>query len=77
MTTKLDRLVIYVNDLLPVKSYDSLITWCFSISRDKLEQLYSITTVFMTKRGRMVTYLEDLLPIKSYEALIMWSFEIM
>lgn len=40
MTTKLDRLVIYVNDLLPVKSYDSLITWYFSISRDKLEQLY-------------------------------------
>ena len=70
--------VSYLDELLSIKSYDTLIMWSFAITwQTKIIISPPTTTVPMaTKLGKMAVYLNGLLPIKSYDPLIMWSCEI-
>ena len=71
MTTKLGRMVVHLDGLLPIKSHDP------ARSHDKLKLLYLHYAVPMAmKLGRMVTYLEGLKSIKQHNALITWSCKI-
>ena len=66
MATKLGKMVIYLDVLLPIKSHYPLITFF----------IFHTTVPMATKPGRMITYLDRLIPIKSHDLLITWSFEI-
>ena len=71
MATRLDRLVIYYEGLLPTNYHDPLIMWSCKIMRDQSKHNISTTKVPMAmKPGRMVTYLDGLLQIKSHDPLI-------
>ena len=54
MVTKQDRMVTYLDILLPIKSYNHMI---FVRSHDKPKTLY-LTMLMVTKRGRMMAYTE-------------------
>ena len=70
MAIQLGRMATYLNEFLPIKSHDSLITWSF-------ETTWQTTTSPLTiKLGRIVTYFDWLLSIKSHDHLITWSCKI-
>ena len=68
VTTKLCKMIIYIDGLLPINPW--LSSNGFARPHDKLKPLYSTATVPMaTKLGRMLTYLEVFLTINLYNAL--------
>ena len=76
MVTKLGRVVTYHEELPPINSHNSLITWSFEITW-QTKTYISTTTMHMTnKLGRMVACHDRLSPIKSRDHLITWSCEI-
>ena len=76
MATKLDRMVTYLNGLVPVKSHSHLITWFCKITWQTKIIKSSLPLSTASKLDRMITYLDELLPIKSHVPLITWSCEI-
>ena len=75
LANKLGTMVTYLDGLLPITSYDPLITWSSKITWHT--QTISTTTVLIaTKLGRMVINLEELLPIMLLDPLFTWSCDI-
>ena len=64
MVTKLDRVVTYLEGLLPIKLHDPLITSPCNITQ-KTKTISTIIVSMGTKHGRMMTYLEGSISIKS------------
>ena len=75
MTTKLGRMVTYLEGLLPIKSHDPLILCCSKITW-QTKSIIPPLPHCLTKLDRMVTCLEGLAPIKSNEPLITCSYQI-
>ena len=72
MATKLGRMVTYLERLLTIKSYNTLIAWSRKVTNK--DHYISNTTVFMaTKLGRIMSYLNRLLPIKILVPLVTGS----
>ena len=61
MTSKLGRMVTYLDGLLPIKSGDPLIAWPCETMR--LAKTIVSSQSMSTKLGRIVTYLQDLINI--------------
>ena len=77
MATKPGRIIAYLNELLPIKSQNLLITWSCKVMWQTKNHYISTTTVLIaTKFDRMITYFNGLLPTKSHNILITWSLEI-
>ena len=77
MATKPGRIIIFLDEFIPVKSHDSLIMWHCYITWQNENHCMSNTTVPMeTKLGRAVTCHEDL-PVKTLrEPSITWNCEV-
>ena len=75
MATKLGRMVVYFDELLPIKSHDPLNTWSYKITW-WTKIISSLSLRIVTKYGKMVIYLNEFLPIKSHDPLIIWSCKI-
>ena len=76
MTTKLGRMVTYLEALLTIKSHYALITWSCKVTW-QTKIIFSTTRLPMTtKLGSMVTYFDRFLLIISHGFLITWSCEI-
>ena len=74
MATKLDRMMTYLEWLLPVKSHDHMITWSCKITWQAKVIIYPLTPIFMgINFGRVGIYNEELASIKSLDPLIAWS----
>ena len=77
MTTKLGRMLTYLEGLLTIKSHNALIIWSCKIYVTNENYYISATRVLMTtKVGRTVAYFESLLTMKSFYTLITWSFKV-
>ena len=77
MFTKLGRMVIYLDGLVPITTHDCLITWSCKITWQTKTIISPSTVPMVTKLGRMVVYLGGLLTIiKSYNDLITWSCKV-
>ena len=75
MITKFTGVVVYHEELPPIKSHDRLITW----SSDIMWQTENISVAkvpIANKPSRMVTCLEGPLSIKLVDPLLTWSYEI-
>ena len=76
MATKLARIVIYLGQLLIIKSFKVLIMWSCKVTW-QTKTIISLLRVFMaTKLGRMIASLDGLLPIMSHDPLITCPCEI-
>ena len=71
MTTKLGKVVIYPEEILPKKLHDSLITWSCEITR-QTKTIISPPPEYLIAiaLGRMVTYLDGHLSIEPDDPLI-------
>ena len=77
MITKLDRMVIYLDGLLFIKSHDPLIMWSHKIyCQIKNHYIFTTTVSIATRLGRMVTHPNGLLLIKLHDPSITSSCEI-
>lgn len=75
--TKLGKVMIYLEELLPIRLLHPLVMWSFKITWKTKTIIISITTMLMApKLGRVITYLKGLQPIKSHGSLNKWSCEI-
>ena len=68
LATKLDRMVTYLDGLLPIKVPDPLITWSCEIIRQ------TGTIISPMPPNKVVTYYEELPLIKLLDPSIMWFF---
>ena len=77
MPTKIGKMVIYLDDLLPIKSHDPLIAWSLR-SHNKLKSLYLhyYSIYGLQTIVRILTHLDRLLPLNLHELLITLSCEI-
>ena len=74
VSTKLGRMVNYINWILFIKPHDILITWPHEIMWYKKTLIslskHRVYGYFINKLGRMTTYLNGVLPLKLDEPLI-------
>ena len=75
-TIKLDRIVTYLGELLPMRSHDTLIRWSWKITWETRIIISPQLKSFATKLWRMVNYLKGHVLIKSHDASITWSRKI-
>ena len=77
MVHKFGRMITYLEELLPIKSHDTFITWSYKITWQN-ETIISPLSQYLqsSKRGSMLTSLDGLLSKNSHEPLITWYFEI-
>ena len=74
MTTKLARMVIYLDRLLIIQSFDHVVLQGHVANKN---HHISIRRVSMaTKLGRMIASLEGLLPIMLHDPFITWPCEV-
>ena len=65
MSTKLGRILTYLDGLLAIKTNDPLIMWSCEMTWQTKAIISQNTTVYVaTKLGRMMTYLKQLPPTK-------------
>ena len=91
MAIILGRMVTYLKGLLPIKSFNTLITWSAKLLGSYLwshmtlwsrglvisrKKLKSLYLHYHGTSGRLVINLQSLLTIKSYKILMMWSCKI-
>ena len=71
MSTKLGRMVTYLEEFFLIELIDHLVTWCceFRQHNEIITSPLSITT----KLGRVVVFYEGLPPVKSHDPLIKWA----
>ena len=77
MTTKLGKMITYLDGLLTKEVHEHLISWsCSMMWSTKTIIIFYIRVLIATKLGRMVTYLERLLTIKSFNTLMSRSCKV-
>ena len=70
-----DRMVTYLDGILPIKSHDPLITWSPEITW-KTKAITSPMLPCLRPLGKVMTYHKGLSQVKPYNPFIMWSCEI-
>ena len=69
MTTKLGIMVTYLEEILTIKSFNTLIKGATRLHDKQRQNIFTTTMPMATKLGRMIPYLDELLPIKAHDPL--------